>query len=165
MIPLDSFVGQSADGKMVPIIPGGNSIPLTFSNRKEYVERAIEYRLHEMDRQVRLNTSGVHVNVCLSLQTRIDQLLPNFCILIYCVDSFLSIFQLLFRDYSGHISWLLSPYSRPYVGQHSSGIEAKLSPSPSDPALSLLLISYCSLPHGPHSSFVSQGSCEGTPEC
>ncbi|MXQ86267.1 hypothetical protein E5288_WYG006562 [Bos mutus] len=51
MIPLDSFVGQSADGKMVPIIPGGNSIPLTFSNRKEYVERAIEYRLHEMDRQ------------------------------------------------------------------------------------------------------------------
>lgn len=53
MIPLDSFVGQSADGKMVPIIPGGNSIPLTFSNRKEYVERAIEYRLHEMDRQVR----------------------------------------------------------------------------------------------------------------
>ncbi|TRY89480.1 hypothetical protein DNTS_016060 [Danionella cerebrum] len=52
MIPLDSFIGQSADGKMVPIIPGGSSIPLTFSNRKEYVERAIEYRLHEMDRQV-----------------------------------------------------------------------------------------------------------------
>ena len=54
MIPLDSFVGQSADGKMVPIIPGGNSIPLTFPNRKEYVERAIEYRLHEIDRQVSL---------------------------------------------------------------------------------------------------------------
>ncbi|XP_076880016.1 putative E3 ubiquitin-protein ligase HERC1 isoform X2 [Brachyhypopomus gauderio] len=52
MIPLDSFVGQSADGKMVPIIPGGSSIPLTFSNRKEYVECAIEYRLHEIDRQV-----------------------------------------------------------------------------------------------------------------
>lgn len=52
MIPLDSFVGQSADGKMVPIIPGGNSIPLTFSNRKEYVDRAVEYRLHEIDRQV-----------------------------------------------------------------------------------------------------------------
>lgn len=52
MIPLDSFVGQSADGKMVPIIPGGGSIPLSFSNRKEYVERAVEYRLHEIDRQV-----------------------------------------------------------------------------------------------------------------
>lgn len=58
MIPLDSFVGQSADGKMVPIIPGGNSIPLSFSNRKEYVERAIEYRLHEIDRQVGADVRG-----------------------------------------------------------------------------------------------------------
>lgn len=63
MIPLDSFVGQSADGKMVPIIPGGNSIPLTFSNRKEYVERAIEYRLHEIDRQVRRHvTQFLNIN-------------------------------------------------------------------------------------------------------
>ncbi|KAG8440199.1 hypothetical protein GDO86_006116 [Hymenochirus boettgeri] len=59
MIPLDSFVGQSADGKMVPIIPGGNSIPLTFSNRKEYVERAIDYRLREMDRQVAAVREGM----------------------------------------------------------------------------------------------------------
>ncbi|XP_023674598.2 probable E3 ubiquitin-protein ligase HERC1 isoform X1 [Paramormyrops kingsleyae] len=59
MIPLDSFVGQSADGKMVPIIPGGNSIPLTFSNRKEYVDRAIEYRLHELDRQVAAVREGM----------------------------------------------------------------------------------------------------------
>ncbi|MGH0117414.1 UNVERIFIED_CONTAM: hypothetical protein FKN15_034601 [Acipenser sinensis] len=59
MIPLDSFVGQSADGKMVPIIPGGNSIPLTFSNRKEYVDRAIEYRLHEMDRLVAAVREGM----------------------------------------------------------------------------------------------------------
>uniref|UniRef100_A0AAZ3RI90 HECT-type E3 ubiquitin transferase n=1 Tax=Oncorhynchus tshawytscha TaxID=74940 RepID=A0AAZ3RI90_ONCTS len=59
MIPLDSFVGQSADGKMVPIIPGGNSIPLTFSNRKEYVARAIEYRLHEIDRQVAVVREGM----------------------------------------------------------------------------------------------------------
>lgn len=77
MIPLDSFVGQSADGKMVPIIPGGNSIPLTFSNRKEYVERAIEYRLHEMDRQVRRNILGVRVIVCLCLQMRAECLLPE----------------------------------------------------------------------------------------
>uniref|UniRef100_A0A674AQA8 HECT domain-containing protein n=1 Tax=Salmo trutta TaxID=8032 RepID=A0A674AQA8_SALTR len=59
MIPLDSFVGQSANGKMVPIIPGGNSIPLTFSNRKEYVARAIEYRLHEIDRQVAVVREGM----------------------------------------------------------------------------------------------------------
>lgn len=61
MIPLDSFVGQSADGKMVPIIPGGNSIPLTFSNRKEYVERAIEYRLHEIDRQVKRHLKDIYL--------------------------------------------------------------------------------------------------------
>ncbi|XP_024118845.1 probable E3 ubiquitin-protein ligase HERC1 isoform X2 [Oryzias melastigma] len=59
MIPLDSFVGQSADGKMVPIIPGGSSIPLTFSNRKEYVERAIGYRLHEIDQQVAAVREGM----------------------------------------------------------------------------------------------------------
>ncbi|XP_028822113.1 probable E3 ubiquitin-protein ligase HERC1 [Denticeps clupeoides] len=59
MIPLDSFIGQSADGKMVPIIPGGNSIPLTFFNRREYVERAIDYRLHEMDRQVAAVREGM----------------------------------------------------------------------------------------------------------
>ncbi|XP_043542936.1 probable E3 ubiquitin-protein ligase HERC1 isoform X3 [Chiloscyllium plagiosum] len=59
MIPLDSFVGQSANGKVVPIIPGGSSIPLTFGNRKEYVERAIEYRLHELDQQVAAIRQGM----------------------------------------------------------------------------------------------------------
>ncbi|XP_069780317.1 probable E3 ubiquitin-protein ligase HERC1 isoform X3 [Narcine bancroftii] len=59
MIPLDSFVGQSADGRIVPIIPGGSSIPLTFGNRKEYVERAIKYRLHEMDQQVAAIRQGM----------------------------------------------------------------------------------------------------------
>lgn len=54
MIPLGSFVAHSADGKLVPVVPGGHNLPLTFSNRAEYVERALEYRLHEMDRQVTL---------------------------------------------------------------------------------------------------------------
>lgn len=54
MIPLDSFVAHSADGKLVPVVPGGHNLPLTFSNRAEYVERVLEYRLHEMDRQVTL---------------------------------------------------------------------------------------------------------------
>uniref|UniRef100_A0A8C4QS03 HECT-type E3 ubiquitin transferase n=1 Tax=Eptatretus burgeri TaxID=7764 RepID=A0A8C4QS03_EPTBU len=59
MIPLDSFMGQSADGSIVPIIPGGNIIPLTFSIRKTYVERAIDYRLHEMDVQVAAVREGM----------------------------------------------------------------------------------------------------------
>uniref|UniRef100_A0A8C4T5L3 HECT domain-containing protein n=1 Tax=Erpetoichthys calabaricus TaxID=27687 RepID=A0A8C4T5L3_ERPCA len=52
MIPLDTFVTHSANGKLVPVVPGGDQIPLTFANRKEYVERAVSYRLHEMDQQV-----------------------------------------------------------------------------------------------------------------
>ncbi|XP_053543730.1 probable E3 ubiquitin-protein ligase HERC1 isoform X7 [Ictalurus punctatus] len=59
MIPLDSFVAHSADGKLVPVVPGGHNLPLTFSNRAEYVERALEYRLHEMDRQVSAVRDGM----------------------------------------------------------------------------------------------------------
>lgn len=52
MIPLDCFQGQSATGEFVPIVPGGRSIPLTYSNRAEYVSRAIDFRLNEMNAQV-----------------------------------------------------------------------------------------------------------------
>ncbi|XP_062334757.1 probable E3 ubiquitin-protein ligase HERC1 [Osmerus eperlanus] len=59
MIPLDSFVAHSADGTLVPVVPGGQHISLNFSNRTEYVERALEYRLHEMDRQVAAVREGM----------------------------------------------------------------------------------------------------------
>ncbi|XP_073791889.1 probable E3 ubiquitin-protein ligase HERC1 isoform X5 [Danio rerio] len=59
MIPLDSFVAHSADGTLVPVIPGGHNLPLTFSNRNDYVERALHYRLHEMDRQVSAVREGM----------------------------------------------------------------------------------------------------------
>lgn len=59
MIPLDSFVAHSADGTLVPVIPGGHNFPLTFSNRNDYVERALHYRLHEMDRQVAAVREGM----------------------------------------------------------------------------------------------------------
>lgn len=52
MIPLDSFMVHSADGRLVPVVPGGQNIPLTFANRTEYVERGLDYKLHEMDSQV-----------------------------------------------------------------------------------------------------------------
>jgi len=52
MIPLDSFMANSADGRLVPVVPGGQNISLNFANRTEYVERALDYRLHEMDSQV-----------------------------------------------------------------------------------------------------------------
>ncbi|MGH0184836.1 UNVERIFIED_CONTAM: hypothetical protein FKN15_017450 [Acipenser sinensis] len=59
MIPLDSFMACSADGRLVPIVPGGCHIPLTFPNRKDYVARAINYRLHEMDQQVAAVREGM----------------------------------------------------------------------------------------------------------
>ncbi|XP_061589686.1 probable E3 ubiquitin-protein ligase HERC1 isoform X2 [Cololabis saira] len=59
MIPLDSFLAHSADGSLVPVIPGGKNISLTFANRTEYVERALDYRLHEMDSQVAAVREGM----------------------------------------------------------------------------------------------------------
>ncbi|KAF7670462.1 hypothetical protein LDENG_00124780 [Lucifuga dentata] len=59
MIPLDSFLAHSANGRLVPVVPGGQNISLTFANRTEYVERALEYRLHEMDSQVAAMREGM----------------------------------------------------------------------------------------------------------
>ena len=54
MIPIDVFEARSMSGRIVPIAPEGHNMKLTFQNRKEYVERALHFRLHEMDSQVRL---------------------------------------------------------------------------------------------------------------
>lgn len=64
MIPLDSFMAHSADGRLVPIVPGGQNIPLTFTNRTEYVEKALDYRLREMDSQVSQGKkgNGMHID-------------------------------------------------------------------------------------------------------
>ena len=52
MIPIESFEAQSMNGRFVPIIPGGKNTKLTFNNRKDYVEKALKFRLHELDQQV-----------------------------------------------------------------------------------------------------------------
>ena len=59
MIPLECFEGTSWTGKLVPIVPGGRSIPLTFHNRIEYTEQAVRFRLHEMDLQVAAVREGM----------------------------------------------------------------------------------------------------------
>ncbi|XP_046401290.1 probable E3 ubiquitin-protein ligase HERC1 isoform X2 [Ischnura elegans] len=59
VIPLDCFEGASITGRIVPIVPGGKSIPLTFHNRLEYVEQAIHFRLHEIDLQVAAVREGM----------------------------------------------------------------------------------------------------------
>lgn len=59
VIPLECFEGTSWNGKMVPIVPGGRSIPLTFMNRLQYVEQAVNFRLHEMDLQIAAVREGM----------------------------------------------------------------------------------------------------------
>lgn len=51
-IPVECFEGVSWTGQVVPIVPGGRSIPLSFHSRQQYVDQAIAFRLHEMDVQV-----------------------------------------------------------------------------------------------------------------
>ena len=59
IIPIETFETQSADGRFVPICPSGHNIHLTFSNRTEYAECALQYRLHEMDGQVAAIREGM----------------------------------------------------------------------------------------------------------
>lgn len=57
---------------MVPIVPGGRSIGLMFSNRSQYYEQAVKYRLQEFDLQVaavREGMSGIIPVPLLSLVT------------------------------------------------------------------------------------------------
>ena len=47
-------------GRVVPIVPGGHNKKLTFQNRKDYVDKALHFRLHELDSQVgRLYSSAL----------------------------------------------------------------------------------------------------------
>ncbi|KAF5282986.1 hypothetical protein FQA39_LY04857 [Lamprigera yunnana] len=72
VIPLENFEGTSCSGKVVPIVPGGRSIPLIFSNRAQYYEQAVQFRLQEFDMQiaaVREGMSGIIPVPLLSLVT------------------------------------------------------------------------------------------------
>ena len=52
MIPIDNYETQSMCRKFLPIVPNGRDIKLTYRNRKDYVEKALQFRLHELDKQV-----------------------------------------------------------------------------------------------------------------
>ena len=52
MIPIETFEVRSMSGHVVPIGPEGHNIKLMFQNRKEYVDKALYFRLHELDTQV-----------------------------------------------------------------------------------------------------------------
>ena len=56
---MEHFETTSWSGETVTILPDGRSKKLTFHNRKEYVERAIQFRIHEMDLQVAAIREGM----------------------------------------------------------------------------------------------------------
>ncbi|XP_054287973.1 probable E3 ubiquitin-protein ligase HERC1 [Macrosteles quadrilineatus] len=58
-IPVECFEGASWTGQVVPIVPGGRSIPLSFHSRQQYVQQATNFRLHEMDLQVSAVREGM----------------------------------------------------------------------------------------------------------
>lgn len=66
---MDSFEALSITGKFVPVIPGGSHIRLTYANRKEYCEKALQFRLHELDIQVAIIWS--FVTMCYFTMTEI----------------------------------------------------------------------------------------------
>ena len=59
------FTVINANGETVDVIENGSNIPLTYSNRKYYVEKAIEYRCHEFDGQ------------CLTIQRGLTSIVPH----------------------------------------------------------------------------------------
>nr|QHB15577.1 putative E3 ubiquitin-protein ligase HERC1 [Bemisia tabaci] len=59
VIPLECFEGVSWTGQLLPIVAAGRSIPLTFRNRLQYVEQAVQFRLHEMDLQIAAIREGM----------------------------------------------------------------------------------------------------------
>ncbi|CAL8069477.1 unnamed protein product [Orchesella dallaii] len=59
VIPLECYEGTSSTGRVVPIVPGGRAIPLTFSSRMDYIDKAIHFRIHEMDLQIAAIREGM----------------------------------------------------------------------------------------------------------
>ncbi len=48
-----TFAAQSADNRTVPLVPGGEELPVTLERRDEYAGSLLRYKLHEFDAQVR----------------------------------------------------------------------------------------------------------------
>ena len=56
---MESFESRGSDGKFVPLIPEGQSKPLTFNNRVEYADHAIRHRLEESSVQIAAVQEGL----------------------------------------------------------------------------------------------------------
>ncbi|CAG0879900.1 unnamed protein product [Darwinula stevensoni] len=59
VLPTENFLGVNLVGEYIPVVSGGSSVPLTFSNRMEYYRAAIRYRMTEMNRQIAAVQEGI----------------------------------------------------------------------------------------------------------
>lgn len=55
----ETFTTISSDDRVVPLLPGGDAMEVTFDNRHEYVSLVLGYRLHEFDRQAAAIRDGL----------------------------------------------------------------------------------------------------------
>lgn len=81
------FTVVGSDGKEVELTPGGKATKVDFDNRKTWADLAMEYRLHEFDRQVRvlLCTHWAARRHCNTRRHRLTRL-PRACMCVYvCV--------------------------------------------------------------------------------
>lgn len=88
IIPIEFWQTFSSDGRLIPVVPGGSRIKLTWSGRKEYVEKALETRLHEMDKAVKLIREGMASIIPVPLLSLVT---PNYLEQLVCGHSDINI--------------------------------------------------------------------------
>ena len=59
VVPLMTYVVQSSDNRVVPLVPGGENIALRREHIERYCERAVRYRLDETRVQVECIREGL----------------------------------------------------------------------------------------------------------
>jgi E3 ubiquitin-protein ligase HERC1 len=90
----NNFEVQNSAGKMIPLLPGGSSIHVTFENRREFIQRAQKFRIREFSTQIEalrrgfgnffpqtmahlLSPSELELFVCGPAEVDVDELRKN----------------------------------------------------------------------------------------
>lgn len=66
-MPFLNMTGPDWMDNIVPLIPNGHNIPVTYSNRLKYCELVLKQRFHEMDQQILAVRRGLSALVPLPL--------------------------------------------------------------------------------------------------
>ena len=67
IVPLLTYVCQSSDGKVTPLIPDGHNIQLRRKDCAMYIERALNYRLNETSVPMKYIREGLVLVIPLSI--------------------------------------------------------------------------------------------------